>query len=208
MIRAANTLRYHQWRPEKMLRLRWIAPLAALGAAVAYAQDNSEKLYAANRAGDLVPLNTLIDKGVNPNAADSRGVTPLMNAAAIGSLESMELLVKRGADVNAQNMSGSTALMWSAHDPRKVRFLVEHGADVNRAAKSGRTALMIAALSNPSHESVSLLLKQGADASRVDQRGNSAFLSAVTGGDPATIRLLVDFAGDVNRVSPGRGTTP
>ena len=191
-----------------MLRLRWIVPLAALGAAVAYAQDNSEKLYTAIRAGDPVPLNILLDDGVNPNAADSRGVTPLMNAAAIGSLESMELLVKRGADVNAQNASGSTALMWSANDPGKVRFLLEHGADVNKVTKSGRTALMIAAVSNSSHETVGILLKKGADGSLVDQKGNNAFLLAVTGGDPATIRLLAEFAGDVNRASPGRGTTP
>jgi ankyrin repeat protein len=209
MIRAGNTLRYQQWRSyKKMLRLRWITLLAALGAAVAGAQDNSETLYATIRAGELRSLTTLLDQGTSPNAADSKGVTPLMNAGAIGSLESMNLLVERGAEVNAQNAFGSTALMWSANDPGKVRFLLDHGADVNTVTKSGRTALMIAALSNPSAETVRLLLERGADASRVDQKGNNAFLSAVTGNDPATIRLLAGFAGDVNRANPVFGVTP
>jgi ankyrin repeat protein len=182
--------------------------LVALGAAVAGAQDNSETLYAMIRAGDLPGLKTVLDQGATPNAADSRGVTPLMNAAAIGSLETMKLLVERGAEVNAQNTFGSTALMWSANDPAKVRFLLDHGADVAKVTKSGRTALMIATLSNPSAETVGMLLKNGADASRVDQRGNNAFLSAVTGHDPDTIRLLADFAGDVNRADPVFGGTP
>ncbi len=190
-----------------MLRLRILTLLAALGAAVACAQDDSGKLYATIRAGDVPALKTLFDRGISPNAADSRGVTPLMNAAALGSLESMRLLVNRGADVNAQNAFGSTALMWSANDPGKVRFLLNHGADVNKVTKSGRTALMIAALSNPSAETVGMLLGRGADASLVDRKGNNAFLSAVTGSDPATIRLLADSAGDVNRPSPVRGVT-
>jgi ankyrin repeat protein len=115
-----------------MFRLRMVTLVAALGTAVACAQDNSEKLYETIRAGDLPALKTLLDQGVSPNEADSRGVTPLMNAAAIGSLESMQLLVKRGADVNAQNAFGSTVLMWSAHDPGRVRLLLEHGADVKQ----------------------------------------------------------------------------
>ena len=115
-----------------MFRLRVVTILAALGGAFACAQDNSEKLYATIRAGDLPALETLLDQGVSPNEADGKGVTPLMNAAAIGSLEAMKLLVKRGADVNAQNGLGSTALMWSAHDPGRVRLLLEHGADVKQ----------------------------------------------------------------------------
>jgi ankyrin repeat protein len=191
-----------------MFGLRIVTFLAALGMAAASSLDDSERLYATIRAGDLAGLNALLDQGASPNTVDSRDVTPLMNAAAIGSLESMKLLVERGAEVNAQNAFGSTALMWSAHDPGKVRLLLDHGADVNKVTKTGRTALMIAALSNPSSKTVGMLLERGADAPRLDQQGNNAFLSAVTGNDPATIHLLAGFAGDVNRASPVRGVTP
>src|SRR5579863_4351460 len=111
----------------RMLRLRMVILLPMLAAAVASAQDNPEKLYVAIRANHMAGLKALLGRGVNANEADSRGVTPLMNAAAIGSLEAMKLLVERGADVNAENAFGSTALMWSAHDPGKVRFLLDHG---------------------------------------------------------------------------------
>jgi ankyrin repeat protein len=93
-----------------MNRFRRLILLAALAAVVAGAQDNLDKLYAVIRAGDLPGLRSLLDHGVSPNSADSRGVTPLMNSAAVGSLESMQLLVERGAEVNTQNAFGSTAL--------------------------------------------------------------------------------------------------
>ncbi len=194
-----------------MLRLRTLTLLAALGTAVAGAQENSDRLYAAIRAGDDSPealkdLQSSI-RAAGPNEADSQGVTPLMNAAAIGSLDAMKLLIERGAEVNAQNAFGSTALMWSARDAQKVRFLLAHGADVNKATKTGRTALTIAALSNPSAETVHMLLERGADPSLVDNLGNNAFLSALKGNDAATIRLLADSPGDVNRADP-LGETP
>ena len=37
------------------------------------------------------------------NAADSRGTTPLMYAASIGSADAIQLLLAAGADVNAAN---------------------------------------------------------------------------------------------------------
>ena len=190
-----------------MLRLRTLTLLAALGTGVAGAQENSDRLYAAIRAGDVPALRTLLDQGAGPNEADSQGVTPLMKAAAIGSLDAMKLLIERGAEVNARNAFGSTALMWAAHDAQKVRFLLAHGADVNKATKTGRTALMIAALSNPSAETVRMLLERGADQSLVDNLDNNAFLSALKGNDAATIRLLADSPGDVNRADP-LGETP
>ena len=45
------------------------------------------------------------------NLKDGRGITPLMQAAVVGSREAMKLLIDRGADVNAKNAFDSTALM-------------------------------------------------------------------------------------------------
>jgi hypothetical protein len=113
------------------------------------AQEEPEKVYSSIRQNNLPQLKTL-----SANTADDRGITPLMYAAEVGSLDVMRLLIERGADVNAQNAFGSTALMWSASDPAKVRLLLDHGAQVNTAARSGRTALIIAAFTNPSADVV------------------------------------------------------
>jgi N-acyl-D-amino-acid deacylase len=172
--------------------------VVASGVAAPAAETDSEKLYAVIRAGDGDGLKALLDAGVSPNARDSKDVTPLMYAAAAGSVAEMRVLAEHGADVNAQNAFGSTALMWSVSDVQKVRLLVGHGADVNLAAKSGKTALLIA-LSRPSPEVARLLVAKGADRAAVDQNGVTALLAAVKGNDTATIRMLVEAGADVNQ---------
>ena len=118
-------------------------------AMAAMAQD-PDKFYSVIRENNLTQLKVLLGQQSSAAVADSRGITPLMYAAEVGSLDAMRLLIDRGADVNAQNAFGSTALMWSVSDPAKVRLLLDHGAQVNTPARSGRTALIIAAFTNPS----------------------------------------------------------
>ncbi len=182
--------------------------LMVVAGAAAGAQDNSEKFYSAIRAGDLDGLKSLLKHRVLPNGVDRQGVTPLMNAAAVGSIEAMKALIEGGAEVNLQNDFGSTALMWSAGDVRKVRLLLDHGADVNKVTKTGRTVLIIAAMSNPSAEVVRLLLAKGADTKAKDQLGVTPFFSALGGNDTATIQMLANFAGDVNEPNQLLGFTP
>src|SRR4051794_8170030 len=109
------------------------------------AQEPHDKLYTAIRANDLQRLKILLDEGLAANVEGPDKVTPLMAAAAVGSLDAMKMLIERHADVNAVNTYGSTALMLSVTDAKKVRLLLDHGAEVNVAARSGRTALIIAA---------------------------------------------------------------
>ena len=169
-----------------------LAVIAAVAAAQSPEKD-PERFYSAIRENKLTELRALLDqKGIKgaDDAADNRGITPLMYAAEIGSVDAMRLLLDRGADVNAQNAFGSTALMWSVSDAAKVRLLLDHGAQVNTAAKSGRTALIIAAFTNPSAEVVRLLLAKGAKVDVLDVRHVTPMNAATFGNDTATVRLL------------------
>src|SRR5262245_47511886 len=86
----------------------------------------AEAFYPAIRSGDNAQVATLIAKGSEANAKERRGgTTPLMHAAAIGSLDTIRLLLDKGADVNAKNGAGATALMWAATELAKVRLLVD-----------------------------------------------------------------------------------
>ena len=56
---------------------------------------------------------TLVKNGTDVNVKDRIGATPLMHAAAIGSIDAMRLLIDSGADVNAKNTINGTSLMWA-----------------------------------------------------------------------------------------------
>ena len=177
-------------------------------AVAAMAAERPEKFYSAIRDNNLTELKALLDQKASADVADNHGITPLMYAAEIGSVDAMRFLIDRGADVNAQNAFGSTALMWSVSDPAKVRLLLDHGAQVNTAAKSGRTALIIAAFTNPSAEVVRLLLAKGAKVDVMDKRHVTPLNAATFGNDTATVRLLLEAGADIDTPDTFIGLTP
>jgi len=192
------------------MRTRIVVMCAALcvaGIAVG-ADESHDKMYSAIRANDLRQMKALLDEGVSADAAGPDGITPLMVAAEVGSLDAMKMLIDRRADVNARNTSGSTALMWSVTDPKKVRLLLDHGADVNVTARSGRTALIIASFANPSAEVVRMLLAKGANVAVMDQRKVTPMNAATFGNDTATVRLLLDANADLNTADTFIGLAP
>ena len=63
----------------------------AAGAA-AGADDSFDKLYSAIRANDLRQIKALLDGGVRASAEGPDGITPLMDAAEIGSSDAMKML--------------------------------------------------------------------------------------------------------------------
>ena len=174
----------------------------------ASAQEPRDNLYTAIRSNDLQRLKALLDEGVSANTEGPNKITPLMDAAAIGSLDAMKMLIERRADVNAVNTYCSTALMWSVTDAKKVRLLLDNGADVNVAARSGRTPLIVAAFANPSADVVRMLLAKGANVNVMDQRKVTPLNAATFGNDTATVRLLLDANADVNTADTFIGLTP
>jgi ankyrin repeat protein len=185
------------------------AMLVALGVGILAAQgaSPSEAYYQAIRANDLARLQALLEQAGSPNVKDERGVTPLMYAATVGSVDAMKLLLDAGADPNLLNNSGSTALMWSATEIEKVRLLLDRGADVNAVSSRGRTALFLAAMSDRSAAIVRLLIARGADIRGIDAFKMTALHAATWGNDTETIRIFVDAGLDVNAAN-ALGFTP
>jgi ankyrin repeat protein len=162
----------------------------------------AEDPFAAIRENRLAALD-----GAGVAARDRRDNTPLIYAAAFGSVDAVRRLVERGADVNARNAFGATALVYAAGNEAKVRVLLAHGADVNARTRQGRTPLMIAAACDGCSAVVSLLLEKGADAKAKDTGGSTALELAASAGDSASVRLLLAAGADARSVSQS-GMTP
>eukprot|EP00418_Pyrodinium_bahamense_P062464 CAMPEP_0179085884 /NCGR_PEP_ID=MMETSP0796-20121207/38923_1 /TAXON_ID=73915 /ORGANISM="Pyrodinium bahamense, Strain pbaha01" /LENGTH=133 /DNA_ID=CAMNT_0020783335 /DNA_START=46 /DNA_END=444 /DNA_ORIENTATION=- len=98
-------------------------------------------------------LQELANTDVNPNARDSRGLTPLMIAAMHGHEDCLRCLLQRGADLDARDGRGWTALMHAAFRGQGpcLRLLAEHGADLDARDFLGTTAAMRAAMAGMEH---------------------------------------------------------
>src|SRR3989442_10717579 len=136
--------------------------LISLGLSTAASAATESQFYLPVRDNDMRAIRRLI-RAPGPKVRDARGNSPLMYAAALGSLETLRLLVEAGGDVNLPNDFGATPLMWCAGDIAKVRYLLSKGADVNARSKLGRTALLIAAAYDGSIETLRLMIEKGAD---------------------------------------------
>lgn len=174
---------------------------AVQSASVVTGAASAGEIYQAIRTNDLARLKTLVATRADANVADQSGETPLMSAAAAGSIDAMQLLVDRGADVNAQNAFGSTALIWSVTDLAKTRLLLDRGAKVDTATKTGRTALFVATMSDNSAPIVRLLMAKGADPKVVDAFRTTTVMAAAIGNDLETMRLMLDAGVDANAAS-------
>lgn len=169
----------------------------AFGVVSAFAQNPSDRFYQAIRNNDLSTLRTLL-KTADVNLKDQKESTPLMYAAAFGSLDAMRILLDAGADVNAKNALSVSPMLWCAGDLEKVRLLVSKGADVNARSKQNQTPLLIAATHDGASEIVKLLLDKGADASARGFMNTTALLSATYANDTAIVKLLLQKRVDVN----------
>lgn len=180
--------------------------LITLTLAVLCSAAGNSPFYLPIRNNDLASLRHLM-RDPGPNARDGRGNSPLMYAAAVGSLESMRLLLDAGADPNLANDFAATPLMWCASDGAKVRLLLSKGANVNARSNLGRTPLLIAATIDGSSEVARLLIEKGADVNARDKGGSSVLAQAAGSNNVEVALLLIARKAEVNTVDQG-GYTP
>ena len=88
-----------------------------------------DKFFKAVENHKLESVKKFVANGVDVNAKDKDGWTPLMVSVWHGNLDIAKLLVENGADVNAQNNDGNTALdEYDIHDEEMKALLIANGA--------------------------------------------------------------------------------
>ncbi len=178
-------------------------------------------LIESAKIGDLARARDLLVQGAPVNTADRRGFTPLMWAAAGGSLDIVRLLLEGGAAVERRAADGTTALMLASANgfTEIVRALLVRGSDptaVRGGIKARQIAIdnrhadvaalleqaetlgtrMLQAAAEGNDTAVRQLLAQGAPANMRDERGATALMLAGRNGDLGMMQTLLSRGAD------------
>ena len=145
-------------------------------AANAKDSDGRTPLWHAAKNGDLEAVQRLVAvEGVDIDAADQYGHTPLHLASHKGHECVARVLLDNGANLDAANKNGQTPLHMASYKGHEsvVRLLLDKGAKVGAADRAGNTPLHMASVQG--HESVArLLLDKGAKVEAADKDGRTS----------------------------------
>lgn len=126
----------------------------------------------------------LLENKADVNAADWKGITPLIAAARRADMELIRALLIAGADVEGVNAEGRTPLLEAIDKDNvdSVKLLVSKGAKLTVLDKRGYSALNMAARKGypEGEQMVKLLLEAGADPNLANSDGWTPLLSAET----------------------------
>ncbi|WP_336694534.1 ankyrin repeat domain-containing protein [Delftia acidovorans] len=114
--------------------------------------DDISALMKAIDDGQITEVRRLLEAGVDANAMDEEGQSPLMAAACANDLKALDLLLQYGADVRRAYADGWTALHMAVSTIQRggapgdepldaIFWLLAHGADVSAETERGETAV-------------------------------------------------------------------
>lgn len=153
----------------------------------------SSSAASAASGGDLVSMKRMLDAGLDPNARDASGYTPLIAAARGGNVPMVRLLISRGADPNRSDgaVNAWTPLLHAIHkaQPGSTAALLDAGANPNATDPNGTTPLMMAAGYGYA-DIVRILLARGANPRLASTDGITA-LDLARSGVPDIDRFTV-----------------
>ncbi|KAF4516889.1 hypothetical protein B566_EDAN011234 [Ephemera danica] len=140
-------------------------------------------------------------KGLDLNAKNSEGHTPLSLALCLGLKHKVPRLIAAGADVNVTDAEGLTLLHRALlkGDSQSALFLLEQGANIT---PQGGTPLQLA-ISQALPEVVEALCRHGVDMSVLDAQGRCPLWAALESSQEDIASILVRNGVDTDCWGPG-----
>ncbi|MGO1003935.1 ankyrin repeat domain-containing protein [Lysobacter sp. CA196] len=171
-------------------------------------EELTEYLFEAARSGDAELIRSLAKNGVDLDARNAKGFTPLILATYHGRDAAIQALLQAGASPNvADGERGNTALMgalFRGADDAVRRLLDDPRTEVNQRNSAGQTAAMYAALFSRD-QWLDALAKRGADFGLQDDSGADAEQLARRQGSVELAERLSGLAKDGR--SPGESAS-
>lgn len=163
-----------------------------------FAQAGSyEDFFKAVQMDDVRTVQSLLQRGFDPNTVNPQGVPALILAVKEPSLKVAQLLASwPKAKTEVRNENDESALMLAAlkgYFPL-VKLLVENDADVN---KPGWTPLHYAATAG-NVPIIELLLENSAYIDAESPNGSTPLMMAAMYGSPESVKTLIQAGADLN----------
>ncbi len=163
-----------------------------------FAQAGSyEDFFKAVQMDDVRTVQSLLQRGFDPNTVNPQGVPALIVAVKEPSLKVAQLLASwPKAKTEVRNENDESALMLAAlkgYFPL-VKLLVENDADVN---KPGWTPLHYAATAG-NVPIIELLLENSAYIDAESPNGSTPLMMAAMYGSPESVKTLIQAGADLN----------
>ncbi|MGD8961897.1 MAG: ankyrin repeat domain-containing protein [Desulfobacterales bacterium] len=162
----------------------------------------------AIKRDDFITVKALIAAGVDVNAKNKSGETPLHIAAVRGYQEITSVLIDKGANVNAidgRELTPLHAAAWGGHK-ETVALLIANGAEVDARGDDGVTPMLVSTLSGR-NDTMELLINNGANINARNRSGMTPLHAAALMGQYKAVELLVNKGADVNAKN-NEGITP
>jgi ankyrin repeat protein len=150
-----------------------------------------EDFFKAIKQDDAKTMQSLLQRGFDPNTLDPEARHGLTMAVAEPSLKVAEVLIQaKGINVNFLNSADESALMYAALKGHLAlaKLLISKDADVN---KTGWTPLHYAA-TNGHVDVIQLLLDNHAFVDAASPNGSTPLMLAAQYGTPQAVKLLLD----------------
>jgi ankyrin repeat protein len=164
-------------------------------------------IHEAAASNNLELTTFLVDGGVDYDAPNSVGVTPVLLALNGGAGDTAVYLIDKGAKLDTKKNQPTALEIAADRCPGKViDKLVEKGQDPNHLPAKRANALQIAAGSG-NEEAAIALIKNGANINYKDNAHTQPIFFAITSGNPRMVTLLIEHGAGVNEPN-AKGYTP
>ncbi len=162
-------------------------------------------IHKAARSGNTAAVQDFLKQGVDVNARDENGSTPLLEALSGKSPQTARVLIEAGADVNVVQYQW-TPLIQAAigRDIETTKLLLEKGADPKAFNSSAVRFAVVGTGDNPPKAGIARLLVQaGADVNAAEPNTFPFLWSAIQFGNIEVVRELIDLGADTELVFRG-----